>query len=79
MGGHSEAFIDSGFRAVPGTLLDRPTLSSASRSDRGGTRELGAIVSGASAVQMIVWGFVLSTMALYHATFAVNSVAHSGM
>jgi len=26
--------------------------------------------------QLIVWGFVVSTIALYHATFCVNSVAH---
>jgi stearoyl-CoA desaturase (delta-9 desaturase) len=26
--------------------------------------------------QVLVWGFVVSTVALYHSTFAVNSVAH---
>ncbi len=26
--------------------------------------------------QMLVWGFVLSTVALYHATFSINSLAH---
>ncbi|MDP3608126.1 MAG: acyl-CoA desaturase [Methylophilus sp.] len=26
--------------------------------------------------QLLVWGFVLSTVALYHATFSVNSLAH---
>jgi stearoyl-CoA desaturase (delta-9 desaturase) len=31
---------------------------------------------GTSAWQMLVWGFVIPTVVLYHATFAVNSVAH---
>lgn len=26
--------------------------------------------------QMLVWGFVISTIALYHVTFAINSLAH---
>jgi stearoyl-CoA desaturase (delta-9 desaturase) len=29
-----------------------------------------------SALQMLVWGFFVSTTILYHATFSVNSVAH---
>jgi stearoyl-CoA desaturase (Delta-9 desaturase) len=31
---------------------------------------------GTSAGQMLVWGFFISTTAVYHATFAVNSLAH---
>jgi stearoyl-CoA desaturase (delta-9 desaturase) len=31
---------------------------------------------GTSAPQMVVWGFVIPTIALYHSTFAVNSLAH---
>jgi stearoyl-CoA desaturase (delta-9 desaturase) len=31
---------------------------------------------GASGWQVLVWGFVVSTVVLYHTTFAVNSVAH---
>ncbi len=27
-------------------------------------------------LQLVVWGFVISTVALYHATFSVNSLAH---
>lgn len=27
-------------------------------------------------LQLLVWGFVISTVALYHATFSVNSLAH---
>ncbi len=37
---------------------------------------LGALLPGTSALQMVICGFVLSTVALYHATFAVNSIAH---
>lgn len=29
-----------------------------------------------SGAQMVVWGFCISTVALYHATFAINSMAH---
>jgi stearoyl-CoA desaturase (delta-9 desaturase) len=32
--------------------------------------------SGTSGAQMLVWGFLISTLALYHITYAVNSVAH---
>ena len=32
--------------------------------------------SGTSGAQMLVWGFVISTVALWHATFMVNSVCH---
>lgn len=32
---------------------------------------------GASAAQLVVWGFGVSTTALYHATFTINSVAHT--
>lgn len=31
---------------------------------------------GTSGPQMLVWGFVISTVALWHATFMVNSVCH---
>jgi stearoyl-CoA desaturase (Delta-9 desaturase) len=27
--------------------------------------------------QLLVWGFVISTVVLYHATFSVNSLAHT--
>lgn len=30
----------------------------------------------ASGFQLLVWGFCISTVALYHSTFAVNSIAH---
>ncbi|NOT44192.1 MAG: acyl-CoA desaturase [Acidobacteria bacterium] len=31
---------------------------------------------GATAGQMVVWGFGISTVAVYHATYTINSVAH---
>jgi len=31
---------------------------------------------GTDGPQMLVWGFVVSTVALYHCTFAINSLAH---
>jgi stearoyl-CoA desaturase (delta-9 desaturase) len=31
---------------------------------------------GASGPQMLVWGFVISTVTLYHVTFSINSLAH---
>jgi stearoyl-CoA desaturase (delta-9 desaturase) len=32
---------------------------------------------GTSGWQLVVWGFAISTVVLYHATFTVNSLAHS--
>ena len=32
---------------------------------------------GTSGAQLLVWGFCISTMVLYHATFSVNSLAHT--
>lgn len=32
---------------------------------------------GTNGWQLLVWGFVISTVALYHATFSVNSLAHA--
>lgn len=31
---------------------------------------------GTSGAQLVIWGFCISTVALYHATFSINSVAH---
>jgi stearoyl-CoA desaturase (delta-9 desaturase) len=31
---------------------------------------------GTSGMQLVVWGFCISTVILYHATFAINSLAH---
>lgn len=32
---------------------------------------------GTNGLQLLVWGFAVSTVALYHATFSVNSLAHA--
>ena len=36
----------------------------------------GLVVLATGGVAAFVWGFLLATVALYHATFAINSVAH---
>ncbi len=36
----------------------------------------GAAGYGTSAAQMVVWAFCVSTIATYHVTFSINSVAH---
>jgi len=36
----------------------------------------GFLLPGTSVLQMLVWGFAISTVLSYHATFAVNSIAH---
>jgi stearoyl-CoA desaturase (delta-9 desaturase) len=33
-------------------------------------------VLGVSGAQLLVWGFCISTVVLYHATFTINSLAH---
>lgn len=33
--------------------------------------------AGTNGFQMLVWGFILSTIALYHVTFCINSLAHT--
>lgn len=42
----------------------------------GAALERGAPGLGTSGWQMLVWGFCVSTVALYHATFTINSLAH---
>jgi stearoyl-CoA desaturase (delta-9 desaturase) len=37
---------------------------------------LGAIIFAAGGLGAFLWGFVLSTVVLYHATFCINSLAH---
>lgn len=36
----------------------------------------GALIWGVGGFAAFAWGFLLSTVVLYHATFAINSVAH---
>ena len=40
------------------------------------TLEIYAPQLGTNGLQMLVWGFVISTIVLYHMTFTVNSLAH---
>ncbi len=42
----------------------------------GSCLEANAPHSGTNGVQLLVWGFVISTVFLYHMTFTVNSLAH---
>ena len=48
----------------------------------GGTYALGALLAaqapalGTDGAQMLVWGFFVSTVALYHGTYTINSLAH---
>ncbi|MGF1615517.1 MAG: acyl-CoA desaturase [Gammaproteobacteria bacterium] len=43
----------------------------------GGLLEVGAPSLGTDGPQMLVWGFFISTVALYHATYLVNSLGHT--
>lgn len=62
-------------------FLDRfdilvPVLTIPSLYGFGALLERFAPSLGTSGMQMLVWGFVVSTIALYHLTFTINSVAH---
>jgi stearoyl-CoA desaturase (delta-9 desaturase) len=54
-----------------------PALLAASLYAVGAALERYAAGLGTSAEQLLVWGFAVSTVALWHATFAVNSLAHT--
>ena len=63
-------------------FLDRydmlvPTLLAFAMLGLGTLLERHAPGLGTDGWQMLVWGFVISTVVLYHATFTVNSLAHS--
>jgi stearoyl-CoA desaturase (delta-9 desaturase) len=62
-------------------FLDRfdtvvPALLAVSLYGLGVWLSIGRPDLGTNGPQMLVWGFVISTLALYHATFTVNSLAH---
>ena len=62
-------------------FLDRfdifiPVLFAVGLFALGGWLERVAPELGTSAWQMLVWGFFISTVVLYHATFTINSLAH---
>jgi len=63
-------------------FLDRfdvlvPTLLAASLFVLGEMLALHWPESGTNGWQLLVWGFVISTVVLYHITFTINSLAHS--
>lgn len=75
-------------RAVP-DLIKQPELRWVDRRHMLGplalaaaTYALGAALAawapglGTNGPQMVIWGFAISTAALYHGTFTINSVAH---
>jgi stearoyl-CoA desaturase (delta-9 desaturase) len=62
-------------------FLDRwdtlvPLLLAALLWSAGALAERVAPGLGTSGGQMVVWGFCVSTVAMYHATFSINSLAH---
>ena len=64
------------------TLLDRfdaavPAFLGVALYSAGALLERFAPALGTSGLQLLVWGFAVSTIALWHATFAINSLAHT--
>jgi len=54
-----------------------PAVLAASLYAAGAALERFAPSLGTDGLQLLVWGFAISTVALWHATFAVNSLAHT--
>jgi stearoyl-CoA desaturase (Delta-9 desaturase) len=62
-------------------LLDRfdivmPTLLAVGLYGLGAYLDAAAPALGTNGWQLVVWGFCISTVALFHATFMINSLAH---
>ncbi|MDH3287052.1 MAG: acyl-CoA desaturase [Betaproteobacteria bacterium] len=53
-----------------------PALLAAALYGLGAWLEQAAPELGTSGAQLVVWGFCISTVALHHATFTINSFAH---
>lgn len=53
-----------------------PTLLAASMYALGALLTVWAPQLGTNGPQMLIWGFVISTVTLYHVTFSINSLAH---
>jgi len=53
-----------------------PALLAAALYALGAWLERAAPALGTSGAQLLVWGLCVSTVALYHATFTINSLAH---
>ena len=63
-------------------FLDRfdflaPTLLAIAMFGLGEVLRIWAPSLGTNGWQMLIWGFLISTMVLYHVTFAINSLAHT--
>jgi stearoyl-CoA desaturase (delta-9 desaturase) len=70
----------AGFREL--ALLDRfdaavPVALAALLLGTGAALERFAPALGTNGLQLLVWGFAVSTVAVWHATFAINSLAHT--
>jgi stearoyl-CoA desaturase (delta-9 desaturase) len=70
----------AGFREL--ALLDRfdaavPVALAALLFATGAALEHFAPALGTNGPQLLVWGFAVSTVAVWHATFAINSLAHT--
>ena len=57
-------------------LAKHPELRFLDRFDVLAPVALGALLYAAGGLPMFVWGFCVSTVVLYHATFTINSLAH---
>jgi stearoyl-CoA desaturase (delta-9 desaturase) len=53
-----------------------PALLAAALYGLGAWIEQAAPALGTSGEQLVIWGFCISTVALHHATFTINSLAH---
>ena len=53
-----------------------PVLLAAALFGFGAWLEQSAPALGTSGAQLVVWGFCISTVALHHSTFTINSLAH---
>jgi stearoyl-CoA desaturase (delta-9 desaturase) len=76
-----EAFVKDLMRYPELVLLNKfdwvvPLLTAAAMYMLGYWLATAAPHYGADAKQILVWGFVISTVALFHATFTINSLAH---
>jgi len=57
-------------------LARYPELRWLDRYDAAAPLALGAALYAAGGLEFVVWGLCVSTVALHHATFTINSVAH---
>lgn len=79
--GTNERVVKDWLRFPELRFLDRfdffaPTLLAISMFVLGETLRVYWPSSGTSGWQMLIWGFLISTIVLYHVTFSINSLAH---